>query len=81
MRRAALLGLVMICVAVGRPAPANALVRTDGSGGEADVMAWTHARLAEDMVAVQRLNKKENLLPKRILHHFRALKIAKPKSR
>jgi hypothetical protein len=54
MRRAALLGLVVTCVAAARPAPASALVRTAASGGEADVMAWTQARLAEDMVAVRR---------------------------
>jgi hypothetical protein len=47
----------MTCVALGRPAVASALVRTEasvGDLGEEDVMAWTHQRMAEDMAAVQR---------------------------
>jgi hypothetical protein len=54
MRRAALLGLAMICVAAWRPAPSSAYERARYTGGEEDVMAWTHARMEEDIAAVRR---------------------------
>ena len=55
MRRAALFGLAMICVAAAwRPAPISALASTRYAGGEADVMAWTQARMEQDIEAVRR---------------------------
>lgn len=53
MRRAALFGLAVLGVMA--PASASAIDRARvGEGKEEDALAWTHARLAEDIAAVER---------------------------
>jgi hypothetical protein len=49
MRRAVLFGFAVLFVVASAPAPARA--RT---GGEEDIMAWTTARLADDVAAVRK---------------------------